>query len=226
LDPNHQFTFDELVGVDAKYELSDFIPGSDYKYSNTGYSILGKIIERVSDKSYADFVGESLLLPNGLSNTSVPVNAFDNTLPEHYVDGFVWDGETLANTTVSNMSENIAEGNIITTPKDLAVWGSNLMHGNAGLDSGTVEMMKDGLPTESTGTGLYGLGIMYSPSLGFGHNGAHEGYLTLMFYRPEADVTFVLFSNVWDASNDITSIVKQLDFMGSAANKVLAKMGY
>jgi D-alanyl-D-alanine carboxypeptidase len=228
LDPNHQFTFDELVGVDAEYQLRDpdFIPGSGYHYSNTGYSILGKIIERVSGKSYADFVRESLLLPDGLSNTSVPVDAFDNTLPEPYVDGYVWDGATLTNATVSNMSGNIAEGNIITTPKDLAAWCSNLMHGKAGLDSATVEMMKQGLPTESTGTALYGLGILYSPSLGYGHNGAHEGYLTLMFYRPETDVCFVLFSNVWDASNDITSIAKQLDFMGSAANKVLAKMGY
>jgi D-alanyl-D-alanine carboxypeptidase len=226
LDPNHQFTFDELVGVDAKYQLYDFIPGSNYHYSNTGYSILGKIIERVSDESYADFVTESLLFPNGLLNTSVPVDAFDNTLPEPYVEGFVWDGVTLTNATVSNMSGNIAEGNIITTPKDLATWCSNLMHGKAGLDSATVEMMKQGLPTDSTGTTLYGLGILYSPSLGYGHNGAHEGYLTLMFYRPETDICYVLFSNVWDASNGITSIGEQLNFMGSTANKVLAEMGY
>lgn len=225
LDPNYQFTFDELVGIDARYQLSYFAPGSDYHYSNTGYSILGKIIERVSNKPYADFVRESLLVPNGLSETSVPVNAFDNKLPEPYAEGFDWDG-TLTNVTTSNMSGNVAEGNIITTPRDLAVWGSNLMHGKAGLNSFTVEMMKNGLPTSATGTDTYGLGILYSPALGYGHNGAHNGYLTLMFYRPETDVTFVLFMNVWDVSEGLSTIGKQLNFMGQTANKVLAKMGY
>jgi D-alanyl-D-alanine carboxypeptidase len=226
LDPNRQFTFDELVGIDAKYQLSCFVPGSDYHYSNTGYSILGKIIERVSDRSYADFVRESLLIPNGLSKTSVPVDAFDNKLPEPYVDGFVWDGTMLTNATASNMSGNIAEGNIITTPRDLAAWGYNLMHGKAGLDSSTVELMKNGLPTSATSATTYGLGILYSPALGYGHNGAHEGYLTLMFYRPEIDVTYVLFTNVWDVSDALNSIAKQLDFMGQTADKVLATMGY
>lgn len=226
LDPNHQFTFDELVGINARYQLSYFEPDSNYHYSNTGYSILGKIIERVSGRSYADFVRESLLVPNGLSETSVPVDAFDNTLPEPFVDGFNWDGATLANVTVSNMSGNIAEGNIITTPKDLAVWGSNLMHGKAGLNSTIVEMMKYGLPTSATGTTTYGLGIMHPPTLGYGHNGAHEGYLTLMFYRPDTDVTFVLFANVWDLSDGISTLAKQLDFMGQTANKVLEKLGY
>ncbi|MEI7830365.1 MAG: hypothetical protein WCI31_11375 [Prolixibacteraceae bacterium] len=44
-DSLHNFTFDELVGVNAECHLSYFKPGESYHYSNTGYSILGKIIE-------------------------------------------------------------------------------------------------------------------------------------------------------------------------------------
>lgn len=225
LDPYRQFTFDELVGVDAKYKLSYFEPDTNYHYSNTGYSILGKIIERISGRSYADFVRDSLLLPNGLLETSVPVMAIDNRLPAPFAEGFVWDGKTLSNTTVSNMSGNVAEGNIITTPRDLAAWCYKLMHGRAGVSMSNVDMMKRGLPTDASGKVLYGLGILYDPSLGYGHNGAHEGYLTLMFYRPDTDVVYVLFSNVWDLSNGINSLGDQIKFMGSTANKVLEKMG-
>jgi len=224
-DPNHQFTLDELIGVDAAYQLSyPFVPGSDYHYSNTGYSILGKIIERVSGKAYGDFVKTELMVPNGLLHSSLPADAFDQGLPSPSVDGFVWDGSALENATISNMSVNVAEGNVITTPRDLVRWCYRLLRGEAGLNKTTVEMMKSGMP--SGGSGTYGLGISYSPQFGYGHSGAHAGYLTLMFYRPETDVTFVLFSNVWNLSDGLTSIGGQLTAMGEAANKVLVQMGY
>ena len=224
-DPNHQFTLDELIGVDAAYQLSyPFVPGRDYHYSNTGYSILGKIIERVSGKAYGDFVKTELMVPNGLLNSSLPADAFDQGLPSPFVDGFVWDGSALENATISNMSVNIAEGNVITTPRDLVRWCYRLLRGEGGLSKTTVEMMKSGMP--SGGSGTYGLGISYSPQLSYGHSGAHAGYLTLMFYRPESDVTFVVFSNVWNLSDGLTSIGGQLTAMAEAANKVLAQMGY
>ncbi len=224
-DPNHQFTLDELVGVDALYQLSyPFVPGSDYHYSNTGYSILGKIVERVSGKAYGDFVKTELMVPNGLLSSSLPSDSFDQGLPAPSVDGFVWDGSALENATISNMSANIAEGNVITTPRDLVRWWYRLLRGEAGLSKTTVEMMKSGMP--SGGGGTYGLGISHSPTLGYGHTGAHAGYLTFMFSRPESDVTFVLFSNVWNFSSGLTSIGDQFAAMGAAANKVLAQMGY
>ena len=224
-DPNHQFTLDELIGVDAAYQLSyPFAPGSDYHYSNTGYSILGKIIERVSGMAYGDFVKTELMVPNGLLNSSLPADAFDLGLPPPFAEGYVWNGSALENVTISNMSVNIAEGNVITTPRDLVRWCSRLLRGEAGLNKATVEMMKNGMP--SGGGGTYGLGISHSPTLGYGHSGAHAGYLTLMFYRPETDVTFVLFSNVWDFSSGLPSIGSQMSAMAEAANKVLAQMGY
>ncbi|MHB8771598.1 MAG: serine hydrolase domain-containing protein [Syntrophales bacterium] len=224
-DPFHQFSFDELVGVVAKYRPSyPFAPGGDYHYSNTGYSILGKIVERVSGRAYADFVRTELLAPNGLAMSSLPTDAREQGLPSPFVDGYVWDGTTLMNATISNISGNVAEGNLITTPLDLARWCHRLLRGEAGLYQSTVDMMKSG---EASGQGgAYGLGISYAPRLGFGHTGAHEGYLTLMFYRPATEVTFVLFANVWDGSNGVTSIGNQSIALGEMANTVLAQLGY
>jgi D-alanyl-D-alanine carboxypeptidase len=68
------------------------------------------------------------------------------------------------------------------------------------------------------------MGISYSSSIGYGHNGAHEGYLTNMFYFPDKDVLYVMYSNAWDEST--TSFVPQLLAMFAASNEVLAKMGY
>ncbi len=222
-DPNHQFTFDELIGVNAAYGLGK-APGAAYEYSNTGYSILGKIIERVSGKTYGAFVKDELMTPNQLWSSSLPSSGVDQTLPVPYAEGYIWDGTALANVTKSNMSANIAEGNVITTPAELSFWIYRLLRGEAGLNKAAVEMMKSGLP--STGDATYGLGISYSPKLGYGHTGAHEGYLTLMFYHPEKDVSFVIYANVWDLSDGKTSLAKQTDAMAAAAGKVLAKLGY
>jgi D-alanyl-D-alanine carboxypeptidase len=226
-DPNHQFGFDELVGVNAKHPdlIYYFEPGSSYHYSNTGFSILGKIIERVSGQTYQDFITSKLLTPNGLTQTSVPVDALDKALPAPFSEGYRYDGPNSRNVTVSNMSLNIAEGNIISTPKDLSRWWWRQMHGEAGIRMENVEMMMNGLPTTVGGTGYYGMGIDYSSRMGYGHNGAHEGYLTNMYYFPDKDVLYVMYSNAWDESTD-SSMMDQLLAMIDASNLVLARMGY
>jgi len=193
----HTFTFDELVGVVAANQLSYFTPGAGYHYSNTGYSILGKIIERASGLSYGEFIRQNFLIPNGLQQTSFPYLGSDMDLPSPYADGYSFEGGELYETTLSNMSGNTAEGNIITTPNDLAKWGRLLFSAQAGLNQETIAMMTDVRDTGQHG-GNYGLGCNFAEGLGYGHNGAHEGYLTLMQYNPENGVAIVIFCSVID----------------------------
>lgn len=224
-DASHTFTFDELVGVNARNHLSFFTPGASYHYSDTGYSMLGKIIERVSGKTYADFIRDELLVPNGLMQIGLPWKGSDQTLAEPFIKGYVWMNGEAEDVTGSNMSPHVAEGNITATPIDLANWCRKLFSGDAGLSKETVDMMKEGLDT-GDGTGSrYGLGIAYSPNTGYGHAGAHEGYLTLMYYDPKTDVAYVMFTNEWDVQKNLESIKGELKYMIATANKVLTRMG-
>lgn len=226
-DGEHTFTFDELVGVDARNHLSFFKPGTAYHYSDTGYSMLGKILERVSGKSYADFITGELLVPNGLSSTSAPSKGSDQTMPAPFAKGFVWmDREHIQDVTGSNMSPHVAEGNLISTPADLAQWCKKLFAGQAGLTPQTVEMMRSGMST-GDGTGAqYGLGISYVPQAGYGHAGAHEGYLTLMYHDPETGVTYTMFANNWNVKDGLTTLKDEIKFMMGTARKIFKKMGY
>lgn len=224
-DGNHTFTFDELVSVNARNQLSFFEPGSAYHYSDTGYSMLGKIIERVSGKSYADFIKDELLVPNNLLDTSLPSQGSDQALPSPFVKGYVWMNGELQEVTESNMSPHVAEGNIITTSIDLANWCKKLFQGEAGLTKSTIKMMESGIDrNDGTGT-QYGLGLVCSPN-NYGHAGAHEGYLTLMYYYPKTDVACVMFTNAWDCQNNLDSIMAELKFMTEIAAKILKKLGY
>jgi D-alanyl-D-alanine carboxypeptidase len=102
----------------------------------------------------------------------------------------------LVATVADNMSINLAEGNLISTPEQLARWNRALVSGAAGLDVPTVGLMKCDVPAGATN--CYGLGIQQFSGLGFGHTGAHNGYLSVMLYDPPSDVSIVLFFSLLD----------------------------
>jgi len=219
---NHQFTFDELVGVVATCGRPYFVPGKGYHYSNTGYSILGEIIERVSGMSYGDFVMENLILPNNMNATTFPYLATDRTLPEPYAMGYLYNESVLSEVTEDNMSANVAEGNVISTPADLALWVRSLIRGEAGISEEFIDMMKC-QPEEGTSS-CYGMGILFFEGLGYGHNGGTEGYISLMLYDPDDDVALVVFFGVIDGDHTEEQF-QFINEVGSEARKVLGYKG-
>jgi D-alanyl-D-alanine carboxypeptidase len=199
-DLSRQFTFDDFVGVLAACQVSYSTPAQDeYHYSNTGYSLLGKIIERVSGMPYSEFVMRNLVVPNGLTETSSPSLCTETTLPAPFAVGYSLDylvpGELVA-TNADNMSINTAEGNLVSTPRQLARWNRTLLGGRSGVDEATVDLMKCTVPAGKPD--CYGLGIQLFPGLGYGHTGAHNGYLSVMLYDPANDVSLVLFFSLID----------------------------
>jgi D-alanyl-D-alanine carboxypeptidase len=212
-DPTHTFTFDEMVGVAATCRLFYFAPGASYHYSNTGYSILGKIIERVSGQSYQQFVMEHIVQPMGLTNTTFPYLGTELQIPSPFARGYVYMYDTLVETTESNISANVAEGNMITTPEDLSKFLRALIQGNGVLLPYWVNNVMLAPPAGSTPGSWYGCGINHALNLGYGHNGAHEGYLSRMVTDPEVDFTAVVFTNAWNMTNGMASIADQLYFL-------------
>ena len=217
----HTFTTEELVGVVASHHLSYFEPGSGYHYSNTGYSMLGKIIERISGMDYASFIKESLLKPNGLDDTTFPSDGNDRQIPLPYAKGYSLLDGALYETTLDNMSAHVAEGNMITTPDDLTRWIKLLYTGKACLEQQYVDMMTNVNPTGEE-HGYYGLGTSYAEGLGYGHNGAHMGYMTVMSYDKENDIAIVLFSSVLDFDD----IYGEIQYMYGIARSAKQILGY
>ncbi len=219
-EPEHTFTFDELVGVVATNQLSYFAPGEGFHYSNTGCSILGKIIERVSGMNYSSFVEQRLLQPNGLDNTSFPALGSESQLPAPYAQGYTYTKGELYETTQDNMSPHIAEGNVITTADDLCKWGKLLYSGQAGVNYDLVAQMIDVKPTGEEHV-VYGLGTEYAEGLGFGHNGAHAGYMTVMRYDQRTDTAIVIYATILNA-DDLYGQISVMYEIGREGKQVLA----
>jgi D-alanyl-D-alanine carboxypeptidase len=216
----HTFTFEEMVGVAAENNLSNYPPNpGQYHYSNTGYNILGKIIERVSGTSYSNFLEENFFLPLQMNNSSSVWRGDDIHIPDPKIQSFLYEGGTVKNTTEDNMSPNVSEGNIISTPGDVTRWIKLLLTGNAGVNMANVDLMKQVIPT-GQGPGEYGLGISYMAGLGFGHNGAHESYLTITAYNPDNGITILIGCNFWN----FPDIFEQLEHMMNLGLSAVAEM--
>lgn len=220
--PNHDFTPDELIGVVAAAGLSYFEPGKGYHYSNTGYSILARIIERVSRQPYDEYLLEHIIQPMGLTNTHIPVMGHDQEMPHPFLPGYFLENGNITDVTLSNISGNIAEGNIITTLSDLSRFIRTLLRGEGPLSSYTIHsFMMNAIPVNTNTNFAYGCGLSYTNGLGYGHNGAHKGYLSLMVYDPEADISIVMVTNTWNFNRGFQTIYEQLqDFMLNIAFNV------
>ena len=222
-DPLHTFTADELAGVVAHCRLSYFPPDRDYHYSDTGYTLLGKIIERVSGLSYADFIRERLLIPNELFDTSVPVLGSDGGIPAPFAPGSTLRDGVLRECTASNVSLNVAEGNIISTPRNLARWMRRLFRGEAGLRKETVAAMTECISPQG-GNSCYGLGLLESlqPLVLYGHTGAHDGYLSLGLYDPKNDIATVVFASL----SNFDAVADELALLVGVREEAYRILGY
>ncbi len=214
-EPDHQFTLDELAGVVSANNLYTGLPGTEYKYSDTGYTLLAKIIERVSGKSYDRFLADNFLAPMGLKQTSAPWSAYDTTLPSPFLPGYSSDGSGFFETIEDNMSSQIGPGNIISTPSDVAKWIRTLLSGRGPLTGEQITRMT----TAPAGNTTYALGIDNSEA-GKGHSGAHPGYVNLVAYNPEDDVAVVVVTPFIDYSKLVEHLALLIDVGKEARNIV------
>lgn len=191
----HTFTFNELISVAAKNNLSYFEPGTAFHYSNTGYNLLAVIIERVSGKRYDRFLQDTFLTPLHLAHTTFPYLGSDNQMPSPYLPGWLRMKNEVIAYDEDNMSFAVSEGNVITTPADLANWAYALYGTNKIVSKDLHKQMIDVLPSYDVNVN-YGLGTStYPKDLGMGHDGIRPSYITIMRYEPISKSSYVLFSN-------------------------------
>lgn len=194
-EPAHSFTIDELVGVVAKHKLSYGPPPAAYHYTNTGYSMLGKIIERVSGKPLDSFLYDEFTRPLGLNDTYFVVSGEDRMPKSPYIPGYSSMGGETMETTEDNASYAHAEGNMVSTFNDTATWIRALMRGEAGVSAANAARMREVVPYRAGVPVGYGLGITDNPKgLGYGHDGGIVGYLSVARHDPETDFTIVAVS--------------------------------
>jgi CubicO group peptidase (beta-lactamase class C family) len=171
-----------------------FKPGTRYNYSNSGYFLLGYIIEKITGKTYADYLEEFFFKPLGMEHS---LYASDITIVKNRAGGYSKDQKGYKNSQPISMTQPYAAGSILSTVSDLFKWHvalySNKLIKKESLEKAiTRYRLSDGKQTEY-GYGLR-LGYVYeSPSIW--HAGGINGFMTMQVYLPEEDVFVAVFSN-------------------------------
>ena len=197
--PDYTFSLDEIIGESTRLQKSYFQPGTGYHYSNAGYVILAKIIERVSEKSYKQFMNDEFVIPLSLLDTSFPDIGTDQNLPTPFVDSWYWSPPESMNATEQNMTYDIGEGNMISSSQDLSKFFKLLLNGEAGISSTNVNnYMMDVRPTSDVGALSVGAGLEYFNNLGFGKGGDGAGFTIRCFYDPTKNFMITGFFNCWN----------------------------
>ncbi|MBL8268037.1 serine hydrolase domain-containing protein [Steroidobacter sp.] len=175
----------------------DFDPGKDWAYSNSGYFLLGAVIEKVSGQSFRDFANQRLFQPLGLTHTAVDLN--EEVVPQR-ASGYERDkakqGE-FVNAVYSHMSVPHAAGAIRSTAEDLIKWTSALHEGRV-LGAASYKEMTTAPRITGKDPVNYGLGLWLAPEQGhalFSHNGGIDGFEASLAYLVERKRTLVILSN-------------------------------
>ena len=226
-DPSHTFSAEELVEQAARHKLSYFEPGKGYHYSNTGYTLLGEIIARVysiqcgTRKSCSDYFHEVLTGPESpvpLPDIRFPNQACDKTLPEPFSPGHILDKGGLHPLAEGNVSANVAEGNGYGSFYSLNRFIRTLFQGKNVLRPETVSLMQKSASAHNPN---YALGCFHREPLGYGHDGARMGNISIMVYHPQTDISIVVYMPFWDLREGRDSLIKCIEVLFRAADRAI-----
>ncbi|MGG0730924.1 serine hydrolase domain-containing protein [Bacillus paramycoides] len=198
MDTKKTYTAEELVKMGLSLP-PDFAPGKGWSYSNTGYVLLGILIEKVTGNSYAEEIENRIIEPLELSNTFLPGNS--SVIPgTNHARGYVQpDGASeLKDVTYYNPSMGSSAGDMISTADDLNKFFSYLLSGKL-LKEQQLKQMLTTVPTGRAELGEYGLGI-YETKLPngvsiWGHSGGIPGFSTFAGGTPGGKHTLAVNFN-------------------------------
>ena len=159
---------------------AQFEPGTQWKYTNTNYVVLGMLVERVSQRPVGEQIDERIVKKLGLSHTYFPAQGEEKIRGTH-PQGYHLNGEgKLEDITEMDPAWAWAAGAMVSTPSELNTFFQAVFDGRL-LTQASIDEMKKGVDIGSGGR-VYGLGIVGTPlscgGTAWGHGGDIEGYHT------------------------------------------------
>ncbi|MBW4692594.1 MAG: serine hydrolase [Lyngbya sp. HA4199-MV5] len=205
-------TLDEIMTWFSEQPL-EFTPGDRYSYSNSGYTLLTKLIEVVSGQSYVDHLQQHIFEPLGMTHSGYDQSAL--MLP-HRASGYAPAEEGYQNAAFIDMTIPLGAGGLYSTVEDLYRWDQAL-YSDAVLSKSSRQLMfapAVGMG-EASGKAHYGYGWVIDHAYErdrVGHGGRIDGFTTTIARYPHEQVAIIVLSNLETApvariGNDLAAIL-------------------
>ncbi len=200
-------TPDAVIDEYAKQPL-DFEPGTRFSYSNTNYLILGRVVEKVSGKSYEEFLLEQILEPLALIHSGFEPDPAGPEAAQGYGSFIVSDPQPIPREAAGWM---FSAGALYATPSDVVTWDLALMTGKILTPESYRLMTTVRLRTNGVGTG-YGCGLAIKEVNGqivLSHSGGANGFRSFNEFVPSTQSAFCITMNSDNVSKD--ELVKHIE---------------
>ena len=180
-------TPEEIIKLTQDKPL-EFEPGTKFLYDNTGYILLGYIIEKVSGESYAQYVQHHIFDPLGMTSSGYDVS---KTIIAKRAAGYSRDHGEYINTPYLSMTEPFAAGSLYSTLGDMLIWDQALYAAKPLRPSSLQAMFTD------YGHG-YGFGWFIDNQFGhqhISHGGGINGFVSRFDRYANDKLTIIVFAN-------------------------------
>jgi len=194
---------DDIMELVACQKVLNFKPGDQYLYSNSGYTLLAVIVERVCGRSIGQFVKDNIFIPLGMQSTFIYENnrAVVKNRATGYgrVDGHFFVDETL--------NESTGDGGVFTTVEDFYLWDQNFYDNKIDCPDFIKKIKQIGKLNNGANAGNqsagresgYAFGLSLSAYRGLrtlGHGGAYVGFRARFMQFPDHYFSIICLANL------------------------------
>lgn len=168
----------------------DFSPGTFWRYSNSGYVLLGYIIEQVSGETYRDYIYKNLLLPASMMNTDL--YSADSIIPFHS-NGYIKTSQGWKPKDIIAINAAFSAGGLFSTVGDLSKWCDALYTGKI-INKESLSKMNQ----PNAGERGYGYGVFVDSFFNrraIFHSGSLTGFTSLLMNYPVDGIRIIILTN-------------------------------
>lgn len=191
-----------------KNKSLEFQPGVRYDYSNSGYVLLSYIVEKVSGKTYEEFLEENIFKPLNMKNTG-----YDHLTPivKKRASGYSISSDKLTNAEFFDRSNLQGADGLYSTVEDLYIWDQALYTEKL-VSQGTMDKIFTPYPPATT----YGYGWTTNKTE-MKHFGRMDGFYTFIYRNIKDKTTIIVLSNIQQApiniiSKDLVNILNEKEY--------------
>lgn len=185
-----------------------FEPGTQWHYSNTGFLILGIILEKISGLSYEEYINKYVYQPAGMASTFFPeLDHVNQGLADTYEKDYLTGKPVFYNTRYYQVIKGTPAGGGFSTCTDLLNFMQALAAGKL-LKPETVQQMQTAKPDMNSPD--YGFGTQIFDANSYGHTGGGPGTSAWVKFDKQSGLTFIVLGNTNAGSNAVIRTAGEL----------------
>ena len=187
-------TTDQIMKLVGRQKELNFNPGDEHLYSNTGFTLLAEIVERVTETSFREWTAIHIFEPLGMTGTHFHDD--HEAIVKNRAYSYSPEGEGFKKRVLSYAT--VGATSLFTTVEDLSKWVKNFKQKTVGNDAVIARILEQGVLNSGERI-RYALGLFIGESNGLktiSHSGSDAGFRSYLLFYPDEDLAVIVLSNL------------------------------